>query len=580
MVVLFTGDLCMDDKNINDSLFQGQQILEHAPDGIFMIDSGLKIRYVNPAFCRLLGYDANEVLGTSITDHLGDLSILASCMESVSETGSCVDQETIFRRKDGSMVHISKNVQAIQNEDGSLSRIIIFIRDMTRLHLLNQQLSESQQKLQSYINNLETVVDERTKELSEQLYTDSLTKLPNRMKLLVDLTKGLDGKVLILLNIDGFKEINSYFGQDAGDTILTQVANELITQISGLKMGKVYKLPSDEYAIVIQEHLTHEQTESIVVRMGEKIKHRSLFARSDEDISLDVTIGVAMLSEADDSSRDLLSFADMAQKLAKKERKPYLFYTPSMQIKEEYEQNLGWIKRLKSAIEEDRVLPFFQPIIEAKTLQIKKYEALVRIQEGDVFVSPVEFLRIAKKVKLYHHITKIMVDKTLAIFAPLQSSVSINISIEDILNESVNSYLLNKVRECGFAERIIFEITESEGISNYNVVNEFIKGVKRHGSRIALDDFGSGYSNFFYVTQLNIDFIKIDGSIIRQIAHNQSAQIITETIISFASKLGIKTIAEFVSDEAIYRCLERLSIDSYQGYYFGAPAQHIRELKF
>lgn len=577
---MFTGDLCMDDKNINDSLFQGQQILEHAPDGIFMIDSGLKIRYVNPAFCRLLGYDANEVLGTSITDHLGDLSILASCMESVSETGSCVDQETIFRRKDGSMVHISKNVQAIQNEDGSLSRIIIFIRDMTRLHLLNQQLSESQQKLQSYINNLETVVDERTKELSEQLYTDSLTKLPNRMKLLVDLTKGLDGKVLILLNIDGFKEINSYFGQDAGDTILTQVANELITQISGLKMGKVYKLPSDEYAIVIQEHLTHEQTESIVVKMGEKIKHRSLFARSDEDISLDVTIGVAMLSEADDSSRDLLSFADMAQKLAKKERKPYLFYTPSMQIKEEYEQNLGWIKRLKSAIEEDRVLPFFQPIIEAKTLQIKKYEALVRIQEGDVFVSPVEFLRIAKKVKLYHHITKIMVDKTLAVFAPLQSSVSINISIEDILNESVNSYLLNKVRECGFAERIIFEITESEGISNYNVVNEFIKGVKRHGSRIALDDFGSGYSNFFYVTQLNIDFIKIDGSIIRQIAHNQSAQIITETIISFASKLGIKTIAEFVSDEAIYRCLERLSIDSYQGYYFGAPAQHIRELKF
>ena len=267
----------------------------------------------------------------------------------------------------------------------------------------------------------------------------------------------------------------------------------------------------------------------------------------------------------------------MAQKLAKKERKPYLFYTPSMQIKEEYEQNLGWIKRLKSAIEEDRVVPFFQPIVEATTLEIKKYEALVRIQEGDVFVSPGEFLKVAKKVKLYHHITKIMVDKTLAIFAPLQSSVSINISIEDILNESINCYLLDKVRECGFAERIIFEITESEGISNYDVVNEFIKEVKRYGSKIALDDFGSGYSNFVYVTQLNVDFIKIDGSIIRQIAGNQSAQIITETIVSFASKLGIKTIAEFVSDEAIYRCLEGLSIDTYQGYYFGAPAQHILE---
>ena len=566
----------MNDKKCNDSMFQGQQILEHAPDGIFMIDTDLNIRYVNPAFCRLLDYDASEVLGTSITGYLGDLSILATCMESVSETGCCIDQETVFRRKDGSMVHISKNVQAIQNEDGSLASIVVFIRDMTRLHFLNQQLNESQEKLQSYINNLETVVDERTKELSEQLYTDSLTKLPNRMKLLVDLTKGFNGNILILLNIDGFKEINSYFGQDAGDTILTQMGNELIAQTSRLKLGKVYKLPSDEFAIAIQGDLTREQVESVVVGIAETIKHRALFARSDEDISLDVTIGVAIIDETGSSSRELLSFADMAQKLAKKERKPYLFYTPTMQIKEEYEQNLGWIKRLKRAIEEDRVVPFFQPIVDSRTLCITKYEALVRIQEGNNFVSPSEFLKIAKKVRLYHHITNTMIDKAFAVFAPLKASVSINLSIEDILNESINSYVIQKVRECGFAERIIFEITESEGISNYAVVNDFITEVKRHGGKIALDDFGSGYSNFFYVTQLNVDFIKIDGSIISQITDNRSAHIITETIIDFASKLGIDSVAEFVADEATFRCLEGLSIDAYQGYYFGEPAQQIK----
>ena len=565
----------MSDKICNNGVLQGQQILEHAPDGIFMIDTDLKIRYVNPAFCRLLDYEASEVLGTSITDYLGDLSILASCMESVSETGCCIDQETIFRRKDGSMIHISKNVQAIQNEDGSLASIVVFIRDMTRLHFLNQQLSESQEKLQSYINNLETVVDERTKELSEQLYTDSLTRLPNRMKLLVDLTKGFNGNILILLNIDGFKEINSYFGQDAGDTILTQMGNELIAQTSRLKLGKVYKLPSDEFAIAIPGNLPREQVESVVVSIAETIKHRALFARSDEDISLDVTIGVAMIDETGSSSRELLSFADMAQKLAKKERKPYLFYTPAMQIKEEYEKNLGWIKRLKRAIEEDRVVPFFQPIVDSRTLCITKYEALVRIQEGDDFVSPGEFLKIAKKVRLYHHITNIMIDKAFAVFAPLKASVSINLSIEDILNESISSYVIQKVQECGFAERIIFEITESEGISNYAAVNDFITEVKRHGGKIALDDFGSGYSNFFYVTQLNVDFIKIDGSIISQITDNRSAHIITETIIDFASKLGIKTVAEFVADEATFRCLEGLSIDAYQGYYFGEPTQQV-----
>lgn len=558
-----------------DNMFQGQQILEHAPDGIFMIDSDLKIRYVNPAFCRLLDYDANEVIGTSITNYLGDLSILASCMQSVSETGCCIDQETIFRRKDGSMIHISKNVQAILNEDGSLARIVVFIRDMTRLHYLNQQLSESQEKLQSYINNLENIVDERTKELSEQLYTDSLTRLPNRMKLLVDLTKGLHGNILILLNIDGFKEINSYFGQDAGDTILTQLSNELVAQTSRLNMGKVYKLPSDEFAIIIQEELTREQVESIVVNIGETIKHRSLLVRSDEDISLDVTIGVAMINETDNSSRELLSCADMAQKLAKKERKPYLFYTPAMQIKEEYEQNLDWIKRLKKAIKEDRIVPFFQPIVDSRSLCITNYEALVRIREGETFVCPHEFLRIAKKVKLYHHITHAMIDKVLAVFAPLKTSVSINLSIEDILNESTNRYIMNKVRECGFAERVIFEITESEGISNYTAVNDFITEAKRLGARIALDDFGSGYSNFFYVTQLNVDCIKIDGSIISQITDNPSAHVITETIIDFASKLGIRAVAEFVANEAIYRCLERLSIGAYQGYYFGEPRQHV-----
>lgn len=565
----------MNDKPSYDSMFQGQQILEHAPDGIFMIDTDLNIRYVNPAFCRLLDYDASDVLGTSITDYLGDLSILASCMESVSETGCCIDQETIFRRKDGSMIHISKNVQAILNDDGTLASIVVFIRDMTRLHVLNQQLSESQAKLQSYINNLEAVVAERTKELSEQLYTDSLTRLPNRTKLLVDLTKGLNGNILILLNIDGFKEINSYFGQDAGDTILTQMGNELVAQTSRMKMGKVYKLPSDEFAIIIQEKLTREQVESIVVSISETIKHSSLSARSDEEISLDVTIGVAMLGETDNSSRELLSCADMAQKLAKKERKPYLFYTPSMQIKEEYEQNLGWIKRLKSAIVEDRIVPFFQPIVDSRSLSITNYEALVRIREGEGFVSPHEFLSIAKKVKLYHHITHAMVDKTLAVFAPLKTSVSINLSIEDILSESTNRYIINKVRECGFAERLIFEITESEGISNYAAVDEFIIEVKRLGAKIALDDFGSGYSNFYYVTQLNVDCIKIDGSIISQITDNPSAHIITETIIDFASKLGIRTVAEFVADEAIYRCLERLSISAYQGFYFGEPLQHV-----
>lgn len=402
-----------------------------------------------------------------------------------------------------------------------------------------------------------------------------MTRLPNRSKLLIDLTEGLQGKVLILLNIDGFKEINSYFGQDVGDAILTQVAEELITFLNELQMGVVYKLPSDEYAIVIQEDLTHTNVESIVNLISKQIGNRSFRTKHDQEISLDVTIGISMLSEIEDTGEEILSLADMAQKQAKRERKPYLFYTRTMHIKEEYEHNLDWIKRLKKAIDNDAIVPYFQPIVDASTRKIMKYEALVRIEEGDEVIAPGHFLEIAKKVKLYPYITQKMIEKTFELFSELPQSVSINLSIEDIVNEEMNTFVLEKIRTCGFAERIIFEITESEGIGNYDQVNTFIQEVRRFGVKIALDDFGSGYSNFVYVTQLNVDFIKIDGSIIMQIERNKSAQVIVETITDFASKLGIQTIAEFVSDERIFESLQAYAIDGYQGYYFGMPSRTV-----
>ncbi len=120
-----------------------QQILDHSPDGMFTIDMDLKIRYANPAFYRLLGFDEGELIDTPITDYLGDLNILDTCMSEVSEKGFCNNQETIFKRKDGSNVHILKNVQAITNDDGSFKEILVSIRDMSDMHQLNKELAES-----------------------------------------------------------------------------------------------------------------------------------------------------------------------------------------------------------------------------------------------------------------------------------------------------------------------------------------------------------------------------------------------------------------------------------------------------
>lgn len=137
-----------------------KQILDNSPDGIFTISAELEIRYVNPAFCRILGFEADELIGSEITKYLGDLNILNACMAEVAEHGYCNDQETIFKRKDGSTVHISKNVQSILDEDGNFKEILISVRDLTDIHQLNKNLAESKKQLEINNRNLENTLDD------------------------------------------------------------------------------------------------------------------------------------------------------------------------------------------------------------------------------------------------------------------------------------------------------------------------------------------------------------------------------------------------------------------------------------
>lgn len=153
------------------------QILENSPDGMFTTDTDLNICYVNSAFCRLLDYTADELIGTSITNYLGDLNILEACQAEVAAKGKCNDQETIFIRKDGSVVHISKNVQAIMNSDGSFKEILVTIRDMTQLHALNHNLSESKKQLENYNLELEKTLDDLRKAQKQLVEAEKMASL-------------------------------------------------------------------------------------------------------------------------------------------------------------------------------------------------------------------------------------------------------------------------------------------------------------------------------------------------------------------------------------------------------------------
>jgi EAL domain-containing protein (putative c-di-GMP-specific phosphodiesterase class I) len=271
-------------------------------------------------------------------------------------------------------------------------------------------------------------------------------------------------------------------------------------------------------------------------------------------------------------SEKVLTRADIALHYGKEHKKQIAFYNQEERVEEHYRANLTMASNVRKALFEHRIICYYQPIVNLITGEIVKYETLVRMMNEEGFiVPPMDFLPIAKQTKLYPQITLEVVYQACTLFATRKEEFSINLSDSDIRNTYTVSEIIKTITETGTASRVVFEILESEGIENYDDVTEFITQVKALGAKIAIDDFGTGYSNFENILKLNVDYIKIDGSLIREISTNKRHHIIVETIIDFAHKIGAKTIAEFVTDEVIYNTLKELGVDYSQGYYTGKP---------
>ncbi|MFI5368113.1 MAG: EAL domain-containing protein, partial [Spirochaetia bacterium] len=203
---------------------------------------------------------------------------------------------------------------------------------------------------------------------------------------------------------------------------------------------------------------------------------------------------------------------------------------------------------------------------------IDKFESLMRIRENDgQIIPPGAFFTIAKKSKIYPELSRAIIAKTAGMMRGTQPSVSINVSLEDIVNPDVLEVIDRIVSETGLGQRIVFELLESEGIENYSDVSRFIERMKSWGCKIAIDDFGTGYSNFGHILRLRVDYLKLDASLIKPIVEDSNARCIVETIVAFARKLGIQTIAEFVHNEAVQSIVRSIGVDHSQGYFISEP---------
>ena len=394
-------------------------------------------------------------------------------------------------------------------------------------------------------------------------YFDQLTSLPNRQKILLDINEK-SPTACVIFNIDEFKEINDFFGTVNGDKILQEIANWFLNIDF-----ETYRIDGDEFAILYYDDISIEDLKSTIENLL-SLFEKELFHIEDELIHVQFSVGIAKVKD------NLLTKADIAVHSAKENKIRISIYEENANIEQKFKKNIAIAAAIREALFENRIICFYQPIVDLKTNTIAKYETLVRmIDKNNQIIPPLDFLRIAKKTKLYSYITKEVIRQACKTFENRKEYFSINLSIDDIKDASTVQEIINTIIKTKTASRIIFEILESEGIENYDEVVNFITQIKALGAKIAIDDFGTGYSNFEHILKLNVDFIKIDGTLIKNVVHNEKHKIIVETIVDFAKKIKAKTIAEFVSDEAIYLTIKEIGVDFSQGYYTGKPAELI-----
>ena len=407
--------------------------------------------------------------------------------------------------------------------------------------ILNQQ--KDNQNLQSKMNQIE--------------FIDKLTNIPNRNKFIKDLR---NAKSMMLVNLDDFSLINDVYSRETGDEFLAKLAHTL----SNLDFinNNLYRLSGDEFAVLFFEE---SEIKSYAQKLLKAIENFYLIV---DNVMVQVSATIAISYK-----KPLLETTDLALKYGKKNKINIVIYNDKLEVFEKSQIFLDVTLRLKKALKEDNVIPFFQCVVD-KEGKVIKYEALMRIKEGDKYILPNVFLDIAKTTKLYTELSIKMINKTFAYMKDKNIPFSINLSYDDIINERVYNLLIENIDKFDKKENIIIELLETEAIK-FDKVQKFIELLHSKNVKIAIDDFGSGYSNFIYLEKLKPDMIKIDGSIVQTILSSDNAEFIVRTIVDFCKKNNIISIAEFVSHKEIFEALNEIGVDEFQGFYFCKPKGEI-----
>ncbi len=406
-------------------------------------------------------------------------------------------------------------------------------------------------------------LQESRDEIYRKMTTNEVSKLPNRMKL-NELLDSEGKKSLILINIDNFSSINDTQGYDVGDQLLISFARYLSNIVNTDAVA--FHLQADEFALLCYDTDVCE-TQKYVENLKENVASHS-FSAGKIELLITVSIGIVIHENG-----NLIQKAEFALKEARHYGKNHSqIYTDDLNIIRTIHANSLWSTRVRKALINNRIHAYFQAIENIGNGKIEKYETLVRLEYENEIYTPVHFLEAALYSSQIHEIFKIMFRKVCEKAVSCDALFSINVSEYDLKNPAFFTFIKHSLKEYNISpERITLEILEHKSISHELEVQNLINSLHDYGLKIAIDDFGSHCSNFSQLSNIHIDYIKIDGSFIKDIVDNPDSQIIARTIVDYAHQKNIPVIAEFVCSKNVYDYVKLIDADYAQGYFIAEP---------
>ena len=505
------------------------------------------ITFVNKKFCEISGYEEDELIGKShnIVRHP------SMTKEFFNNLWKTITNKEIFKgvivnkKKNGLVYYVDTTIIPILDENKNIEEFIAIRHDITKVY--------------------------EQKKLIEEQFIDELTLLPNRQKLLKDFK---DNKIqkIAMININSFRDINNFYGFEAGDLVLKKFSQILLDKISTNINLDLYRVANDVFAICTKNKDNLKEIRDICTNIIEYFSLHPILINNNS-FYLSISIGVARNCKDSAVQNNLLSKAEYALRMAKKRDISILFLDENIELYNKLKENKKLIEELKNALISNNLLIYGQKLINNISKK-EKYEILMRVKlEDGSILTPYSFLKEAKKAKLYLGMTRMLVKKACEYFKGKDIDFNLNLTLEDIKDQYTMDFIVNAMEKTNTAKQITFEIVESEGIESFTEVSNFIKKAKKLGCKIAIDDFGTGYSNFEYIIKLDVDYIKIDGSLIKNINTDNNLYLTVQTIVGFAKALKIKTVAEFVHNEEVLNCVKNLDIDYSQGFFIDEPKE-------